>query len=276
MKRNFKGMSFFDYWESFVSEYDHNEATVNQIMGWEMPIGNYGNELPSRSYLPEPYWGWTPNNDAVLKAVFLNLNPGRGGESQCHTSNSQYITDAKKSYKSMVQNFSDIGEYNTTKWFQRKRADWISSILPDNFLNTKVSEILCADLIPWHTPKYDSQTAQYTENVKCKVRSHVICPIAKIASTAKLKDIVIAKGAHIEHLLTDIIGQPETYYNDAKTRRVSDAKTRRVSVFYLNKTRFLVFVGGQGMSLPNSNSVFRESGLATGKEYSIKEIISKQ
>ena len=258
-------INFWDYWDSFIRNYLQSLPSTICVNGWPVPLGNYGNQNPSKDYLPEPYWGWTPDNDSELKAVFLNLNPGEGGNYQMPNSNSAYIKQAHISYRSMVKTYSMQPTYATTAWFQRKRADWLSDLFPNKFPNTKVSEILCADLIPWHTPSYNAQTASYTASVKSQIITNVIAPLCQISSQALLKNVIIGKGAHIEIILAGLFGQPKIFYECSNSKR-------RVSVFKSGSVCFIIYVGGQGMSLPKASILFSSSPGNQG--ISINQIIS--
>ncbi len=231
---------------------------------WAIPIGKYGNMYEVREYMPEPYWGWTPNNKNKLKAVFLNLNPGEGGDDQRPVSASPYIATARINYQSMVDLYSKNDIYETTKWFQRKRADWLSNIFPIKFKGTKANEILCGDLIPWHTPTYNSATASYTKLVHHLIDDHVIHPLSQLSKEAELRNTIIGKGAHIEQLLSDILPNPITYYDCRNNKK-------RVSVFKRDTVSIIVYVGGQGMNLPKSNITFCDP--ITGYRYSFGDII---
>lgn len=38
--------------------------------------------IPYEPFMPEPWWGWTPDSGHLLHAVVINLNPGVGGYPQ--------------------------------------------------------------------------------------------------------------------------------------------------------------------------------------------------
>lgn len=49
---------------------------------WDDYVRKWCKGQYSDKYLPEPWWGWTPESRLPLRSVVINLHPGKGGSSQ--------------------------------------------------------------------------------------------------------------------------------------------------------------------------------------------------
>jgi hypothetical protein len=125
-----------------------------------------------------------------------------------------------------------------------------------------VENIICADLVPWHT-KNSATVKDYIKKQRKLIIDKVIEPITEISQCAKFKGLVFAKGAEIEHLLVNI-GCPNILYTNGKNR---------MRVFDYKDSKIFVFTGGQGMFLPNPCNIYEHS--SDGTKLSIAEIVKK-
>lgn len=247
--------SFVDYWDKWHKEWYAITVkavpTNNSLIDcWEFPT-------PIWRYFPEPYWGdpYTKN----LAAVFLNINPGAGGESQDikHSPVNDpiltYLTP-QKTYSRTVEILSGNSDYDTTEWFYNKRVKWLKKLLEcinkSSIQNLTVQNIICADLIPWHTPTVDSFVTNLIDKKSICIVDKVIEPIVSISQCADIKGLVFAKGAVTESLLYKLVGLPIEKYSNGDYR---------ITVFEYNGARIIVFIGGQGMSLPNPCNIYENN-----------------
>jgi hypothetical protein len=245
--------NYVKYWDDWHEEWYSNALTspptVGKVKEWITPIDNGGNENPIWQYFPEPYWG-NPYSENV--AVFLNLNPGGGGDCQDVLSVNQpssilYNTySTNKLYSRTVEQLSKNLCYVTTNWFDRKRVNWLKKLMNCSSSNIEnkysIDNIFCADLIPWHTPTFNKKNEKYIIKHKEQIFDHVIKSITSISQQATLKGLVFAKGRATNSILLQLIGKPTKQYKNGKFE---------INLFNYNNAVILVFVGGQGMLLPN-------------------------
>jgi len=250
MKESIAIKNFIEYWDDWHSEWFKNiKDRPDKIRDWKIPYEKGDNENSICYYFPEPYWG-NPYSDEIV-AVFLNLNPGGGGECQDiksdnkSTSNLYSIYSTSYLYSKTIEQLSSNLCYNTTNWFDKKRVRWLSKLFSCNSANYQnkftVCNILCADLIPWHTPTFNSKIEKYVIEHRQQIFDYVIKPITIISQQATLKGFVFAKGRATEKILSKIIGVPIQYKNGKF----------EINLFNYGGAVIIVFVGGQGMYLPN-------------------------
>ena len=271
---------YINYWDKWHCDW-HSKTKItpfqkNKILNcWDIPdekINKYFNPYPIWRYFPEPYW-CNPYSENV--AVFLNLNPGGGGDCQDVlsvnlASSILYNTySAQKFYSRTVEQLSKNLCYVTSNWFDRKRVNWLNKLMNCSNSNIEnkysIDNIFCADLIPWHTPTFNSKIEKYIIAHKTQIFDHVIKPITSISQQATLKGLVFAKGRTTNSILTQLIGQPTKQYKNGKFE---------INLFNFNNAVILVFVGGQGMSLPNPCEKKYQSENKNTK-MSVSEIINK-
>ena len=187
------------YWNEWHNKWHHSltNPSTSSILGWSIPKTNGGNDRPINEYFPEPFWGDIDNEN--LKAVFLNINPGKGGDKQNFVINqtSELRTlYSKNCYSKTVSKLCEDKDYVTTMWMNKKRVAWLQNLLDDREID--ICDTLHGDLIPWHTKSksYINKYINNTQNHKLVIQK-VILPIAGIAKTIKggLNNIVIVRAA---------------------------------------------------------------------------------
>lgn len=244
--------SFINYWDNWHKEWyilaKKSTPNINPLIDClEFPT-------PIWRYFPEPYWGNPYTNKLV--AVFLNINPAGGGDDQdiFHIPENDPIktyTSTGRIYSKTIEILSADNNYSTTKYFKTRRVVWLKQLneclkkpaLPD----ISVQNIICADLIPWHTPTVDSFATNYIDKHRDCIVNKIIDPIAALSQCAEFKGLVFAKGAVIELLLIKLVGDPiDRYFNG----------DYRISIFEYKDAKIIVLIGGQGMRLPNPCNVY--------------------
>jgi hypothetical protein len=260
--------SFIEYWDEWHKEWyalalKLTPSTSPFIDCWEFPT-------PIWRFFPEPYWG-NPYADKLV-AVFLNINPGAGGEDQdiFHIPEKDPIktyTANSRVYSRTVEILSADNDYKTTDYFRSRRVDWLKKLLEclkrPTMPDLSVQNIFCADLIPWHSPTVDSFVTNYIDKHRICIVNKIIDPIAALSQCAELKGLVFAKGAVIELLLIKLVGDPiDRYYNG----------DYRISIFEYKEAKIIVLIGGQGMRLPNPCNVYENS--AHDSKKTIAEIVA--
>ena len=217
--------SFVNYWNEWHQEW-HTTASskapmLTPIKFWPIPTGNGGNINEIWRYFPEPYWG-NPN-PIELTAVFLNLNPGGGGEVQDIKIS---IKDPIATYMAKHQVYSDTVEtlinipcYPTTDWFIKKRVHWLNCLLYKlkKGNDKTIKNIIAGELVPWHT-KNVSEIKKYIGTNINLIKAHCIEPLAIISQCATLKGIVFCRGVEIAHTLTKLTKEKASYTSLDKHR----------------------------------------------------------
>jgi hypothetical protein len=281
--------NYLKYWDDWHKEWYSNALTSPPIVGkvkdWITPIDKGSNENPIWQYFPEPYWGNPLSTE--LTAVFLNVNPGGGGNEQNILNTTQIVSQLidtytinKNIYSDTIKHLSKEQYYPTTKWMFEKRISWLRKIVDNDNLN--VTNVLCADLIPWHS-KSKKDIIQYALNDTTAklIMDKVISPLTEIAKTVNgfLKSKVIVRSSIILDILTKL---PTNHSNKKEFVVIDESKgefgkfNSYLTVFTINDTDFLVFSGGASMSLPNSNYsvyVVRPLNKNVENKISLKEFI---
>lgn len=73
---------------------DFNRELIlqNHFRWWDDYIADWlQGQYPWHRYLPEPWWGWTPESGMELKSISLNLSPGLGGDLQLRDAMSRVL-----------------------------------------------------------------------------------------------------------------------------------------------------------------------------------------
>ena len=253
-----------NYWNEWHSKWHHSltDITIKDICGWTIPKDNGGNKCPIREYFPEPYWGNISN--AQLKCVFLNINPGEGGDDQNIRSNSisklkDIFNSTNKVYSDTVLKLCEDRYYKTTKWMYEKRIFWLQNLFADKTID--VSQTLLGDLIPWHT-KSKGDIAKYIHNDKNSdlITKNVILPLAKISNQidGALQNIVIVRSSLFLDILNSnsaiqsLITNHKEYVVIDRTDKFPKLNSF-LSIIEIENTNFLIFSGGASMLLPDLN-----------------------
>ncbi|MEI7597350.1 MAG: hypothetical protein WCK02_16495 [Bacteroidota bacterium] len=282
--------NYVEYWDDWHSEWFTKIKSNNpkDIKGWNVPYEKGGNENQICKYFPEPFWGCITND---TKAVFLNINPGGGGIEQDITEignvTSQLydtFTLSKEKYSETIKVLSDKENryYPTTKWMQEKRVNWLNKILGNSSLI--VSDIFCADLIPWHTKtKSDIQNyIQDNKNIK-QIIEQVINPLANIAQSIDgvMKGKVIVRSGMLLDILNSESGKEiksnnvEEFVVIDKVKKSFSKFNSYLTVLEIEGTKFFVFSGGSSMALPNSTYFVLPINNKNDKVLTLKEFLTK-
>lgn len=166
--------SYYKYWEEFVSEWTKTGAP---LPCWtapkDIPLYNSNKKKdPTEDYLPEPWWGWHPDNGVKLESVVINFNPGEGGCKQC-IFNCSRIT----SYQRLVD-FNTTGSVppslpnlNETNTWHTSRAKSIHKGLG---MTPCIKNHLSIELIPWHTKAVNASYWNYFDQNIVEIYEHVL------------------------------------------------------------------------------------------------------
>ncbi|MDE6370808.1 MAG: hypothetical protein K2K92_04900 [Duncaniella sp.] len=140
----------YDYWDDYVSH-------------WFMC------DKSCCSYLPEPWWGWTPLNGNALHSVVINLNPGKGGIDQTRERLASIL--GNRTYGEAMHSGA-LPEHlpETHAWHSNHRAKSILSRLTDLDIPDKdcISHHLSIELSPLHSvtsQEVDSYVAANLDDV---------------------------------------------------------------------------------------------------------------
>lgn len=281
---------YVKYWDEWHNEW-FNGFKSNcpiKIKEWKVPYEKGGNDCPICQYFPEPFWGIISQQ---TKAIFLNINPAGGGKEQdikgIGNITSQ-LYDAfvlsKEKYSDTIKllSNSDNRYYLTTKWMQEKRVNWLNTIFGNTSLT--VSDIFCADLIPWHTrTKSDIQNyIQDLENIK-QIIEQVINPLTKIAQSIEgvMKGKVIVRSSMLLDILNSENGKkikPNSFGEFVvidKGNKCFSKFNSYLTVLEIEKTKFYIFSGGSSMALPNSTYFVMPINNKSNKVLTLKEFLTK-
>lgn len=277
-----------NYWNEWHQQWYHSlsDKSASNVSGWTIPKDNGGNKHSIHEYFPEPFWGNVDSKN--LKGLFLNINPGQGGEEQNFVRSHNPVV--KSLYENKQNNYSDtVYElcqnrlYLTTNWMYEKRVSWLNDLLkkegePEvDIFNT----ILC-DLIPWHT-KSKSDIAKYIQkkHQQSLIVQKVILPLARIAKTVEgvLNNIVIVRSSLFLDILNasdeirTFVGEPKEFVV-LDTRRTFSKMNSFLSIVEIEQTKFLIFSGGASMALPDVD--YEVAGLSScEKRQKLKDFITQ-
>jgi hypothetical protein len=269
-----------DYWDKWHKQWfdkcSPNQPLLDSINEWITPTDRGGNDNPIWHYFPEPYWG-NPNSEKLF-GIFLNINPGGGGASQDILLRDQdesnpfnLYKNNNYSYSKTILKLSNITDYKTTEWIQKWRVNWLREVL-DNKLIT-VSNIFCAELIPWHTKKKsDIYDYAIKTGIPELINNSVIIPLSKVSNSNsiinEMKGKVIVRSSLILDILNSIhsimpnsieIRNIENYAivdnlpNKSNKQKLLSKFNSYLTIFKIEETSFYVFSGGSNSALPNPN-----------------------
>lgn len=212
---------YFEYWDEFFKIWKSSKNQSDYESGFSR-LENEFNELPfdypaeifncdrklneTFEYIPEPYWGWTPQLDSKLKFVVVNYNPASGGEQQHRTSSnimsigkySDYVTEQITAYLEYKKDpsYKKPNQYETTNWHSNNRAIKLAKLNHESSLDVKssITNYLGIDLVPWHT-KNILELKSYFETNQNSIQKWTLdfaIEAAKAASD-EFKNIVIVR-----------------------------------------------------------------------------------
>ena len=263
-KSNFE--KFIDYWDNWHQDWANKKTPIMQE--WKIPNlpKNGGQTYPVVDYFPEPYYCLDFKNK--IDAIFLNINPGGGGDTQ-------YRFNPKSK---LIQHYQTNGSYSGTisKLLQvnRKTADFFNHRVnkTKEITGNEIVNILCADLVPWHTPNQSNIKDYILENIPT-IKKNVIVPLMKIAGdksimSDKLFNKIIVRGTSFRDILNEVIPVILTSLRLDKVKRetkyfaISEERTKFIEQFstfltvvVLGDFKFYIFTGGQGMYIPPLNKL---------------------
>jgi hypothetical protein len=262
--------NYIKYWDKWHKDWyknaNQNPPNLNPIQNWNVPIGKGGNVQEIWRYFPEPYWG--KHNPIELTAVFLNLNPGSGGDDQDIIIS---LKDPVATYKAKCQVYSDTCDilinnpsYPTTDWFINKRVHWLNCLLfhLKKGNDKTIRNIIAGELVPWHTKNVSEIKKYINANINL-IEANCIKPLAEISQCATLKGVVFCRGVEIVHALKGVTNEIVCYTSTSKLR---------IHVFELHDAVFIIFVGGRNMDLPNPSNKY--ISLKSSKTVSLYEIVN--
>lgn len=246
--------SFIDYWDQWHKEWylqvKSTPQKLTSINGWPIPEGNGGNTNDIWRYFPEPYWGNPFPTE--LTAVFLNLNPGKGGDGQDIKISTKDPIDTYNSknqvYSETVIDLIKNPCYPTTGWLISQRVFWLNCLLKNLGMDhdKTISNIISGDLVPWHT-KTVSEIKPYIDANISLIEKYCIKPLADISQCAKLEGVVLCRGVEVAHVLKKITKEKVCYKLEKKCR---------IHIYEYNNAVFVVFVHEGDMNLPNPNKMY--------------------
>lgn len=118
---------------------------------WDEYVLNWLNGEIKTDYLPEPWWGWTPESRLPLRSVVISLHPGKGGSPQERDKIKAVIgqTSYRKAMDGGVSSLLRNHLERTDKWHSSNRANPIISRLSLP-LKDCVTNHLSIELSPIH------------------------------------------------------------------------------------------------------------------------------
>ena len=169
-------------------------SAINDIFAyWDYYIARWlDSDCPCCTYLPEPWWGWTPTCGADLHCVVINLNPGVGGEKQRRETMKSIL--GYKSYSTAMEDDSLAMHLSETEnWHLTKRAEPILSRLE---FASSIKIYLGIELSPLHSHS-SAGVGDYVLDHHHEVKNYVLLFAAlasgMIAETEPLHNKVIAR-----------------------------------------------------------------------------------
>lgn len=122
--------------------------------------------IPYEAFMPEPWWGWTPDSGHQLHAVVINLNPGEGGYSQSQQYIRSRLGNLFSYRRAMSARLLARILPQTAAWHKRKRETPLSGMLRDVSADSDSfsANTLCIEAYPYHSEFFnDTKAKQYFE-----------------------------------------------------------------------------------------------------------------
>lgn len=238
----------YHYWDSFVRL-------------WR--LGNY----PRAPYLPEPWWGWSPDSGEELHSVVLNLNPGPGGrlQSRCCMACVMGCPGINANYSSaMADGTLRLHLADTERWHHRRRYVPLMKALgaDEKDIATDTRHHLSIELLPFHD---DADNRLYCRDNRDGVLRHALNFAARASrlispplfapdAAASLCDKVIARCA-VDRIIEIAGGEAIT----DRTPVPADKGKIKVETFRLKEAGLsdvlFVSLSGARNSLPSHESL---------------------
>lgn len=296
------------YWDEWINDWylnfiKENKGNSKILEKWDVPtehLGNFvkdssGNNTPYPAYkfLPEPYWGDITTDR--IECIFLNINPGGGGENQLYgeedifieseiqTMKEKFQNKVDYKYSDLIKDFSSDLKYDTTKWMLNKRITWLNNIDQGKNKRKSIENNLFFDLVPWHTPsKHDIQL--YCTKHYNAILEHVLKPISHLGEDIKgiFEKKIIVRGSTILELFNQDdfskIVEDIKQYVIVDNNRPLFKFSSLLTTFKLEDlpSTFYVFSGGASMILPNPDYLVYNIGDVTTKCISLREFLTPQ
>ncbi len=167
--------------------------------------GRLGNTFPSYRYFPEPYY--CKNFEDPINLIFVNINPYTGGPQQDIASPERDQTLYKKAdYSEIISQYLTKNNPTAENFF-KKRLDWAKSLFETN----EELNILCSDIVPWHTEKANG-IDKYITNKKNRetIKSLVLVPLMNISDTLSsvnnksMQNKIIVRGVPFRNIINGL------------------------------------------------------------------------
>ncbi|MFN5217338.1 MAG: hypothetical protein ACK5CL_01090 [Sphingomonadales bacterium] len=257
---------YISYWNEWHKEwFIHDDNNV--IKEWKIPnvFGNNSHKINTNDYYPEPFYirikDEVPNE---IDAIYISINPGAGGQKQLKSIKNN---DLIKDYETYTKNMSTLLSLDPgPKKFVKHREDRTRELLDKSHKDNL--NILCADLVPWHTEnQMDIQQYILDSNSVKNIIKFVIKPLTRISknqiSNNQLKGKIIIRGTSFRNVLNLVIPTmiAESRLINAKNKikyyGIIDKENVLIEKFSSLLTivegfgcKYYIFTGGQGMTLP--------------------------
>ena len=192
---------FFKNWDDWHANWFNqlNSIEIPKINDWKLPCDKKGNHQFGNQdnfiykYFPEPFLH--KGDKSKIKYLFLNINPGGGGDIQDFDKRLEselFKSYNNKLYSETIKEFLITDKVNgkpnkTAAWYN-KRQNWAESIYGKDYVHD--GSVLCTDLIPWHTKKESDAIDYITENQNVIFKS-VIEPLMEIALEIENPKIIV-------------------------------------------------------------------------------------
>ena len=264
---------FICYWDHWHKEWykwviekcQDKQPIKNDILGWPIPNGNIWQDFP------EPYWG----NPCAPQAVFININPAGsdGGLNACvkPVDPLYKLYLCEKVYAKTINKLGNCPNNNSAKWFNNKRAKWAEEISSScgKVANPgwTVNDILCVDLVPWHTPKAAQIDSYLQSPAVCDlIMNKVLIPAISISKTINKKctfhGIIIGRGKAVQEKISSLCLQTiqKSSPGQIYCNKINKSYWKFTTLIYNTiDVTCRIYIGRGNMSLPKSTQNFTDS-----------------
>lgn len=280
---------YVQYWERWHKHWWAYKS--GNFMEWPKPNGNGGQTNSIIDFYPEPYYyrfSDEPQHDTI-DAIFININPAAGGPAQLKFNGSSTLISSylenKMSYQKSLSNL--LSKKKGPNSFLKHREKRTRELLSKN--NNDKVQVLCVDLVPWHTAK-QSDIRQYIIDNSSLILDYVIKPLTRISKnevSGPLAKKIFIRGTSFRNVINAIGPNifPKARLDTAKSKvkyyGLFDKDKVFIEIFSSFLTvveafecKYFIFTGGQGMTLPPIN---KEALLlnSTDKSRTLMDIIKE-